>query len=183
MKNWDVILFRTSILPFLLRRTIKSRYEDIGADGALHTRWVIPRKYARPEPIVVTPGSCKHEQEARHRAQPVQSRKSGDIDLNSIKRRSTAILIMNWFGCALYDKYEAAMLRRAKTEAMDIIMEGIQAEDATERVRTLVGLLKAIVEQKGEKFIIVTEHLALIRLAVAVNTLQRLLLIYRYARR
>jgi hypothetical protein len=181
MKNWDVMLFRTGILPFHLRRTIKSRYEEIGVDGELHTKWVIPRKYARPEPILLTPGSCMYEQEARKRVKPVQTRKSGDIDLNLIKHRSTEILIMNWFGCALYDKYE--MTTGSKTNAMDVITESIEAEEPSERVKTLVGLLKAIVEQKGEKFIIVTEHLALIRLAVAVNTLSRLLLIYRYARR
>lgn len=173
--NWDVITFRTLVTPFHLRRTLASKYSDVGKDGTIHQRWIIPRTFARPKPIVVTPEPCNYEREARMQMSGVFQEcllPTGELDLKVLKSRSTTVMIMNWIGPKLYRRYlDAGGSSQVKAERVAgeaVLWDGLDERSGTKRVALLHDLLHDCVHVRKEGFIIVTESIALVKLAVVV---------------
>jgi len=155
-KRWSALLFRRFIGAFYLRRTRSSQWES---------KPIVDLKFSLPIPLVLdVPKGCPIEARASASfdLRRITTNK-GAFDLNKFKQNATAIRQKAWSD--LFDQYNRPNLTTVQKER--VLIDGFDSAEPSYRLACLVELLKKI-KAKGEKFLIASDRLFLVRLAVLV---------------
>jgi hypothetical protein len=166
--GWDIRRFRRLVTPFYICRTGKSRWVDTSDPDRPRRRRIIPAAHARPEPIIISPEACPYEAEALELTSRTSVINSGRIQYGLLKARSTHAMIMAWYGKSLYLQYKS-MEGRGKEAVEHVISSSLRTHAPSGRVKTLCGLLRTVVEENHDRFVIFTESIPLCRLATYVR--------------
>jgi hypothetical protein len=154
--KWSMVKFRLFIGPFTLRRTESSKWNG---------QYIIPRDLCLPEPIILSPRSgCPEEAAAASRFHTDEFMdSSGKIDKVRLMTHADNVRQRAW--SCLYDSYMKE--KSCITVAENTIKTNITKASPSYRQLKLLKLIRTI-RKAGEKFLIVTDMLFLVRIAVAV---------------
>jgi hypothetical protein len=161
--GWSVLKFRVFIGSFFLRRTTTSKW-----DG----QHIVKDTITRPVPKVVKPkADCPVEKQADdsfHKTYTLTAQ--GAVDVQDFVANARTVGQRAWSG--LYDAYDKAIKSGNRTnatiaEAEKIIDNHILYQKPSHRLKALAALVNEIVK-RGERFVIASDRLFLLRLAVAV---------------
>jgi hypothetical protein len=161
--GWSVLKFRVFIGNFFLRRTTTSTWDS---------QYIIKETITRPVPKVVKPkADCPVEKQADDSFNKTYTLTAkGDVDFQDFVANARTVGLRAWSG--LYDAYYKAIKSGKKTnaiiaEAEKVIDNHILYQKPSHRLKALAALVNEIVK-RGERFVIASDRLFLLRLAVAV---------------
>lgn len=155
-RSWNILSFRRLITPFYLCRHIDATWQG---------RYIIPRSRRRPVPEVVVPKDEALESELTTSFERLrlERNRDGGVNLAAARMRSDELKKLAW--CPLYRRcqHESNAKRRA------VIKEFWTPEHITGRTQDLIEAIKEI-HKAGERFVICSESVFLMSLAVHVQS-------------
>ena len=161
----SITKFRILVSQFYIRRDDKSSW--LG-------RWIIPRDTQRPIPFVLVPKAdewssaevFKQNEESRSFQQMKQKMSRNVI---GIMERADKLRFLAWHPCfeEINRRIDDKSVNKQKIYEEEIA-RGLQVHKPSGRLERLIGLIRFIVEVQREKFIIVSDRLFLLTLALHV---------------
>ena len=166
--DFSITKFRILASQFYLRRDDKSGWLS---------KWIIPRTTQRPVPFVVIPkpdewssNEVLEQDETRVSFRRLQKRMGRNVV--NIMEKADKLRFLAWHQC--YHEID----RRVKAGGRNVNKQNIYEEEIRKslpfhtpsgRFERLVGLIRFIVEEQKEKFIIVSDRLFLLTFALHVS--------------
>jgi hypothetical protein len=151
------MLFRRLITPWYLCRDI---------DATWSGEFIIPRSHKRPVPDVLVPDDAEMESALTEKFQRTKlgRNRDGGVDLHDVKLRSDELKKLAW--SPLYGKVQGI----TNHAAQGILKAEWSSHTMTGRMKVLISKCQEI-HENGERFVICSESIYLISLAVLVHSL------------